>query len=182
MQADRAQERNVAAEHPAIVADLRRRYEAWWATVAPRLRDFVPISLGAPEENPVLLTSSDWQDAYADNAKHIRQAAGGPRGGPWNVHIERDGEYEFTLRRWPPDLDAPLAGTITPPGKAMPIAAARLTIAGHDRTAAAGAEARDVVFRVPLAQGRAQLQAWFQDPEGRDLCGAFFVRAMRLPP
>lgn len=174
---DRAQERDLAASKPEIVAELRQRYEAWWSTVSPRLNDFVPMSLGAPAENPVLLTSSDWQDAYADNANHLRAAAGGPRGGPWNVNIERAGEYEFTLRRWPFDLDAPLAGNITPPGKALPIAAAKLTVAGKELSATAAPGTKEVVFRAKLPKGRTQLQAWFQDAAGQDLCGAFYVRA-----
>ncbi|MBI5772500.1 MAG: arylsulfatase [Verrucomicrobia bacterium] len=180
VRADRAQERDVAAANPKLVADLRRRYEAWWSGVEPRLRDFVPISLGAAAENPVMLTSSDWQDAYADNANHIRNAAGGPRGGPWNVNIERAGEYEIVLRRWPFDLDAALDGNITPPGKALPIAAAKLAIAGQELTAKAVAGAREAVFRVKLPKGRAQFHAWFQDAEGRDLSGAFFVKVTRL--
>jgi arylsulfatase len=177
--ADRGQAHDLAAAHPEIVADLRRRYEVWWSTVAPRLDEFVPVSLGAAAQNPVLLTSSDWQDAYADNSNHVRNAVGGPRGGPWNVHIERAGDYEIALRRWPFDLDAPLDGNITPPGKALPIAAAKLTVAGRQLTTPAAARAREVVFRTSLPVGRTQLQAWFQDADGRDVCGAFFVKVTR---
>jgi arylsulfatase A-like enzyme len=178
--ADRAQVRDLASAHPEIVADLRARYEAWWSTVAPRLDDFVPTSIGAAAENPVLLTSSDWQDAYADNAGHVRNAVGGPRGGPWHVQVDRPGEYEFALRRWPFDLDADLAGNITPPGKALPIAAAQLTIAGQQLTAPAPAHAKEVVLRTRLPAGRTQLRAWFQDAAGQDLCGAFYVKVTRL--
>ena len=177
--ADRAQANDVAAAHPGIVADLRRRYEAWWATVAPRLDDYVPASLGAAAQPSVELTSSDWQDAYADNSNHIRNAVGGPRGGPWHVLVERAGDYEIVLRRWPFDLDAPLAGNVTPPGKALPIAAAQLTVAGQTHRAPAAPGALEVVFRLKLPAGRTQLQAWFQDAAAADLCGAYFVRVTR---
>jgi hypothetical protein len=179
VRADRGQQHDVAAEHPEIVADLRRRYEAWWSGVEPRLREFVPISLGAPQENPVLLTSSDWQDAYADNSNHVRQAAGGPRGGPWNVNVERAGDYEIVLRRWPFETPAPLDGNITPPGKALPIAAARLTIAGREHATKLAPGVTAAAFTVRLPAGRTQLHAWFQDAEGRDLCGAFYARVTR---
>ncbi len=177
--ADRAQARDLAAAHPAIVADLRHRYEAWWSTVEPRLRDFVPASLGSAAENPVVLTSSDWQDAYADNSNHVRNAVGGPRGGPWHVNVERPGDYEFALRRWPSDLEAPIDGNIAPPGKALPIAAAKLTIADQQVSAPVAAHANEVILRAKLSAGRTQLQAWFLDAGGQDLCGAYFVKITR---
>ena len=180
--ADRAQEHDVASTHPEIVANLRRRYEAWWSTVEPRLNDFVPLSVGAAAQNPVLLSSSDWQDAYADNANHVRNAVGGPRGGPWNVNVERAGDYEIALRRWPFDLDAALDGNITPPGKALPISSAKLTVAGQQLSAPAAAHVKEVVFRASLPAGRTQLQAWFQDADGRDLCGAYFAKVTRRAP
>lgn len=178
--ADRAQQHNLADANPQMVGSLCRDYEAWWKTVEPRLRDFVPISLGSAMENPVMLTSSDWQDAYADNANHIRSAAGGSRGGPWNVNVERGGEFEVTLRRWPFDVDVSLDGNLIPPGKALPIATAKLAVTGRELSAKASAGAKEIVFRVKLPTGRTQLHAWFQDAEGRDLCGAYFVKAERF--
>jgi len=179
VQADRAQERDLASAHPDIAADLRRRYETWWTSVETGLRDFVPITLGADAENPVELASSDWQDVYADNAQHIRNAVGGPRGGPWNVNVGRAGTYEITLRRWPFDLVAPLAGNVDPPGRALPIAAAQLRIAGFQRETKTAPDAAEARFTIQLPAGRAQLHAWFQDAEGRDLCGAFFAKVRR---
>ncbi len=178
---DRAQAEDVAAAHPDVVAELRRRHEAWWATVEPRLREFEPVALGSAQENPVELTSSDWQDAYADNSKHIRDAAGGPRGGPWNVEVTQAGDYEIVLSRWPFDLGATLSGNITPPGKALPVAEAKLKVAGKELAEAVMGEARTAIFKVNLPQGRTQLQAWFRDATGTDLCGAFFVRVTLLP-
>jgi len=182
MNADRAQERDVAAAHPKIVADLRERYEAWWSGIAPRLRDFVAVSIGAPAEPSVILTSADWQDAYADNARHIREAAGGPRGGPWNVNVERAGEYEVVLRRWPFEIAGALDGNIKPPGKALPIAAAKLIAAGAEHAAKTPPGADDARFTIQLPAGRTQLHAWFQDAKGRDLCGAFYAKVTRRQP
>lgn len=147
----------------------------------PQLGDFVTLDIGAEQENPVELTSADWQDVYADNSRHIRDAVGGPRGGPWNVHVVRAGDYEIRVRRWPFDLAAALDGNITPPGRALPIAAAKLKIAGLEprvKTAPGGQEA---AFTVRLPVGRTRLHAWFQDAEGRDLCGAYFARVLHKP-
>jgi arylsulfatase len=181
VEADRAQEHDLAAEQPEIRAKMREHYERWWAGVAPQLGEFVALSLGADAENPVLLSSSDWQDIYADNSQHIRDAAGGSRGGPWNVNIERAGDYEITLRRWPFDTDAALAGTVQPPGRELPIAAAKLQIAGSEMRATVKPGDREVSFHLQLPSGRTQLRAFFQDAAGADLCGAFFVKVLRLP-
>jgi hypothetical protein len=178
--ADRAQAHDVAAEQPAIVAKMRSHYEQWWAGIQPQLGQFVTLTVGAPQENPVQLTSTDWQDIYADKSGHIRNAAGGPRGGPWNLQVERDGAYEITLRRWPFDTDGALAGNVEPPGKALPIARAKLTIAGQEREMSTGPEEREATFKLPLKAGTTQLQAWFQDAAGHDLCGAYFARVKRV--
>ncbi len=180
--ADRAQTRDVASEQPEVLAKMRAHYEKWWAGIEPRLGEFVPISLGAPQENPVLLTSADWQDVYADNSNHIRQAAGGPRGGRWNVQVEQAGEYEFTLRRWPEETGGTVAGNITPPGKALPIAQAQLSVGGVERNMyfLPGATVTSAIFRVRLEAGTTQLRAWFQDNDGNDLCGAYYVMVRRV--
>jgi hypothetical protein len=120
----------------------------------------------------------------------VINAAGGPRGGPWNVLVERDGEYEITLRRWAPDVDLPLsagfpgrkmtAGSL-PEGKALPIGRAHLTIAGQEQTKDAASGAQGVPFRVRLKGGtRTQLHGWFQDAAGKDLCGVFYAHVRRI--
>jgi hypothetical protein len=178
--ADRAQQHDLAAQQPEVLAKMSAYYDQWWAGLEPVLGKFVTLTIGADAENPVLLSSSDWQDVYADNSNHIRNAAGGPRGGPWNLQVERDGDYEITLRRWPFDTDGALAGNITPPGKALPISRAKLTIAGLERESSTGPEEREAKFTLPLKAGRTQLQAWFQDADGHDLCGAFYARVRRV--
>jgi hypothetical protein len=35
------------------------------------------------------------------------------------------------------------------------------------------------VFRLPLKAGKAQLQTWFYDAAGNELCGAFYVTVHR---
>ena len=88
-------------------ASLRKcatHYEKWWASVEAGLKDFCPVSIGAKQQNPVYLTSADWEEIYADNPGHVSNAVGGPRGGPWNVFVESDGNYEIMLTRWPPHL------------------------------------------------------------------------------
>jgi len=177
--ADRHQDKDVAAQHPEIVARLRADYEAWWKNVEPRLNEFVPMSLGSEKEPSVEMSSSDWQGMYVDNSGHINNAAGGPRGGAFNVQIERAGEYEFVLRRWPTALALPLDGKpdSVAEAKALPITLAKLSIAGQEYAAQATPGAQSITIKATVPAGRTQLQAWFQDKDGNDLSGAFYVRA-----
>jgi arylsulfatase len=175
IKADLAQKNDVAAKQPDVVRKMREHYEKWWAKIEPRVDNFVTLSLGAEKEPSVYLTSSDWQGIYSDNAGHVRQAVGGPRGSFWNVFVERDGDYDIALRRWPRELDLALTAAEAKDSKALPIAAARLTIAGQELSTKTAAGDREAVFRVKLSKGRTQLHGWFQDADGKDLCGAFFA-------
>jgi len=187
---DPGQEHNLADKHPDLLRKMRAYYEKWWAKNESALTDYRPISLGAPQENPVRLTSSDWQDVYCDNPTHVSNAVGGPQGGPWNVFIERDGEYEISLSRWPHHMGLPLtagrpvqkmtAGQL-PAGKAMPIGGAKLSIAGQTLSVKTSPEDKVAVFKVRLKGGvRTKLHAWFLDSQGNDLCGAFYALVTRL--
>ena len=182
VQADRAQEKDLAAQRPEIVAQLRAHYEKWWDELEPLRDQFVPLSLGAEQEPLVTLTSADWQDVYADNSRHVRTAVGGPRGGHWNVKVERAGDYEIRLFRWPPDQNTALTAENGTPSKALPIAAAKLAIASQELGAKADApDARSIAFRTKLPAGATTMHGWFQDAAGNDLAGAFYATVRRLP-
>jgi arylsulfatase A-like enzyme len=190
IKADPGQQSDVGKDNREVRRKMRDHYETWWAGVEGRLTDFAPISLGAPQANPVRLTSSDWQDIYCDNPKNVSDAIGGPQGGPWSVFIERDGEYEFALSRWPAELGIPLnkgrepqqmtAGSL-PPGVAVPIAGAKMTIAGQSFSAKTKPADVTAVFRAKLKGGvRTNLHGWFQDASGKDVCGAFYALVTRV--
>jgi arylsulfatase len=180
--ADRAQKNDLAEKNPDVLAKMRGHYERWWTELEPLSGQFVTTSLGAAAQPVVALTSSDWQDVYCDNAGHIRQAVGGPRGGPWNVRIEQAGEYEITLRRWPAEVDTALTAPHGADSRALPIAGARLAVAGQDLAAPAKAGDKSVAFRTRLPVGSTGLQAWFVDDKNNDLCGAFYATVRRLAP
>ena len=180
VEADRAQENNLAQRHPEIVAQLRAHYESWWSSLETLKDEFVPISLGADQQPTVTLTSADWQNVYADNSRHVRNAVGGPRGGQWNVKVERAGEYEIKLLRWPPEVNTPLTAPYDAAGKALPIAGAKLVLGGKQFSAQAGEGATAVTLRAQLPVGVAKLQAWFVDQNGKDLSGSFYAIFRRI--
>jgi arylsulfatase len=181
--ADRAQEKNVADENPAVRQKMRDYYARWWKGLEPLVNDFVPISIGARQQPVVELTSGDWEGIYADNTGHVRNAVGGPTGGHWHIQVESAGEYEFILRRWPEQTRAALGdkydardGGPNAASTAFPaIAKAVVEIAGILQTVAATPQSTGAAVTIKLPAGRTTLKAWFQDGSGKDLCGAFFV-------
>ena len=99
--------------------------------------------------------------------------------------MERDGEYEVSLYRWPPPLNLALNAACPPQkrtkgslpeGKALPIAGAKLVVAGQEASKQTSASDTHATFRVKLKGGqKTTLQGWFQDAKGTDLCGSFYA-------
>jgi hypothetical protein len=152
----------------------------------------VPISIGAKQQPVVELTSGDWENIYADNTGHVREAVGGPTGGHWHILVEEPGNYEFTLRRWPKQTKAALGDKYepsprSPANKANPktvgfpnIARAKLQIAGKEAESAASPKETGVTLTISnLPAGKTKLKGWFADAEGNNLCGAFFITVTR---
>jgi arylsulfatase B len=187
IETDRAQQINLAEKHPEVLKSLRDHYESWWQGLQPILNDFVPITIGAPQQPLVELTSGDWEGIYADNSGFVREAVGGPTGGHWNILVEEAGEYEFTLRRWPEQTHAALGDKYEPSEKSPSnkaklvtkgfptIAAANLEIADERVSTQANPKSAAALLRVKLPAGRTKLKAWFTDSDHQDLCGAYFV-------
>jgi len=173
--ADPGQQQNVAGKHPEIVKAMRDHYERWWAQVEPIANEPCYVHIGSEKENPTTLTCADWYKVYADNFGHLQ----GGINSYWNILVEHNGQYEFTLMRWPAEadaaLDAPLAGPVGQ-GKALPVAKARLKVGQFDQSAPVASGDKSVTFTVYLRPGKTQLQTWFYDNEGSELCGAHYVR------
>jgi hypothetical protein len=195
VEADRAQAKNIAGNHPNLVARLREHYEDWWAEIEPRVNDYIPCAYLGSDKDPVTeLTSSDWEGIYADNTGHVRNAVGGPRGGHWHVFVETAGEYEITLRRWPRESKAALGAkhdpdpqlaaiggkAYAPPSKRFPIAGVKVQVAGKEASAKTAPTEQEVAVKVMLPAGKTTLKAWFQDEKGEDQCGAFFAYVRRV--
>ena len=180
VEADPGQQRDVAAEHPDLVARLRAAQQRLWDEVAPTLETYARIHLGSDHENPTTLCAMDLTGDVAWSQEHIREALAA-RGG-WAVHVERPGRYRFSLRRWPPELDAALCGTGGGAGVAVAIRHARLQIAGVDRTVAVDPDAPAAVFEVDLPAGDATLLAELHSgTEYRDrIVSAYYVDVERI--
>ena len=185
IKSDPGQQKNVAVDHPEIVKKLSDHYAAWWKGIDPD--NFEPVSVGAEQQNPVTLSSADWNRIYCDNMQNLR--AGKEANGPWSIFVEKDGDYEIELRRWPEEADAAITAGVPafvgkagglPEGKALPIAKVRLKIADLDETKAVGKDDKGVTFSVKLKAGtKLPMQTWCIDKDGKELCGAYFAYVKR---
>jgi arylsulfatase B len=195
---DPGQEVDVAAEHPQIREQLRAAYEAQWAELLPTFAEPTAIVLGHPDANPATLTGHDWLGTNAQvpwNQRHIRnleKEADGVHKGHWWVDISAAGNYEFELRRWPPEADLPIAAAAPPepdvpgviafravPGQAFPAVGARLQIGGQSMDAPVAETDTQVSFTARLDAGKTRLIATFADKDGAEV-GAYYVTATRL--
>jgi len=176
---DPGQQQNVADKHPDIVKAMRDHYERWWTEVEPIANQPCYVHIGSKHENPVDLTCAQWYMVYADNRSDIR----GGNNSYWNVLVERDGEYEFTLSRYPIEADTAMDAPLTIRGykvTALPVSKARVKINQFDEAKSVASGDKSVTFTVSLKSGRTRLQTWFYDKDGKELCGAYYVRANRL--
>ena len=177
IQADPAQKKDIADANPQVVEQLRRSYEQWWADLSQGFDKYCEIVIGSDKQNPTRLMSHDWHcpnPAWSQSA--VRR--GSKSNGFWAVEIERDGMYEFELRRWPREVDAPINEAIAG-GKAITATKARLNIADKDLTRPVPQDAHSVTFQAELKAGKTRLQTWLTDENGTSR-GAYYVYAKRL--
>jgi arylsulfatase A-like enzyme len=94
LDADPGENRNVAAEHPGVVTDLRESYEAWFADVSAT-RGYEPprIVVGTAHENPTRLTRQEGQSTGPGDgwmAESDRFA--------WELSVPETGTFDVELR------------------------------------------------------------------------------------
>ena len=187
---DPGQHEDVAERYPDVVQRLRTAQEDWWREVTPRMEQFAPISIGAPEENPTRLDSMDVCGDVAWNQCHVAMAQKST--GLWQVNVEQTGHYRFELRRWPEELNLPVDAGISPdaatelapyrrevvPQTIQPVRA-RLKLADQEVVVDVPAGSTNVVIELELPHlGQTQLEAWFQNADGGEQ-GAYYVYVHR---
>ena len=190
VKADPGQQNDVAAEHPDLVAKLRAAHEEWWDEISPRFDQYCPISLGNDAENPTRLDAFDVMGDVAWNQGHILKAQ--KCTGRWTVDVEQPGEYRFSLRRWPEELDLPIDAdappevaqevSYTPGSECVTIdpVKARLKLFDREETVDVDASAEEVTFTLLMERtGVTEMEAWFVDGDGEER-GAYYVYVERL--
>ena len=177
IKADPGQTNNIADKHPKVVKKMREAYEEWWADLSKVFDKYCETIIGSDKENPIRLMCHDWHTPKVPwHQGAIR--SGMQANGFWAVEVERDGMYEFALRRWPVEVDKPITAAIEG-GKAISGTKARLKIADVDVSEPIPVDAHAVTFRVQLKAGKTRLQTWFTDDRGESR-GAYYVYVKRL--
>ncbi len=201
--ADLEQRRDLAAERPDLVEQLRNDYEEWWHLVSGRFDEEIPIHIGG-DEPIVELTSHDWRRIkgpseptvgiaeYADDVRAVwnqSQVRQGPElNGYWEVNVARSGTYRFELRRWPREANLPLStgipGEIKPynnsiatgygGGRAIPIKQATIRVAGVEASKPVGPMDTAASFELTLPAGQSHLETCLTTEDGATL-GAYYV-------
>ncbi|GAB5444562.1 MAG: arylsulfatase [Fuerstiella sp.] len=193
---DAGQQQNVAEQHPDVVLELRKFYDAWWEELLPTFKQDTAIYLGHPKENPARLTSHDWITTGSTpwNQQHIRRAVNGAKNiGFWNVHVYQSGRYQIRLRRWPETTDAAIDAALPPapdvPGvkayrttPGQPIRPVKASVVIGDAIGEKPVQPgdREVVFELDLPKGRHRFSALFTTAEGT-VYGAYYAYVKLLP-
>jgi len=91
---DPLETRNLAGERRAVLAKLKKGYDAWFDDVgSTRADNYAPprIWIGTEHENPSVLTRQDW--------RHVKgRPWAADSHGYWLVHVARDGTFDVRAR------------------------------------------------------------------------------------
>jgi len=186
---DPGQQKNLISEQPEIAAKLSAAYAQWWKGVEPWTTKRSAIVVGDDHENPSTLMPSTQYDTKCLSPEMLRK--GTYTMDQWLIQVARDGNYEFTLRRWPEEANTAISGTVPAwnsalgncplsAGKAFPIVKARLSVGDFKGEKDVAPSDTSVSFTVPLKQGQTMLRGTFLDDQGKEICGAYYVSVHRL--
>ena len=169
MEADPAQRKDVAAEHPEVMKELWSHYEPYWNSVLPGMKP-VRLDLGNPTENPVELCSQDWYMEQGNPPWNFRLIGKLPRvTAPWMVDIKKAGRYRFTLRQYPKLADKSVENTVR----------AKVKIAGLTKEVEVEPGTKSVVLELDLPAGETELVTYLYDEKG-EAGGAYFTEVEAL--
>lgn len=163
IEADPAQRKDVSAEYPEVVTQLRAFYDPFWERVSPRLTP-VRTNLGDEGEPKAVLCSQDWYMEKGNPPWNFGSIKKLPRvTGPWMVDVKKAGRYRFTLRQWPAEAEKPVIAV-----------KAKIEIAGKVEEAPVEAGTKGVVFELDLPAGETELVTYLYDEKGK-AGGAYFT-------
>lgn len=169
MQNDPSQKKDIAAQKPKIVKDMRANYDQWWESLQPAFNQYARIPIGDDHENPTVLNCHDWHNEkqlYVYSQDTIRARKQG--NGFWTINVVKDGNYEFTCRTYPKEEDTRLN-----------VKKVKLRIGDQEVEKDCFPGSSQVKLRLNLKQGETTLKTWFYEEDGNDF-GVPFVYVRRL--
>jgi arylsulfatase A-like enzyme len=173
---DFAQEKNIIDEQAEITTFLRNKRAAWWSTVKETANRVIKVPVGHPQENPVKLTSCEWMDVLVDMQAQV--VRGERKNSYWLLDITKDGEYEFRLRRYPPESGLKLSDNMMN-GINIPISSSRILIVQGEKIFSERKPVKSddeyIAFRFFLEKGEIALHTWFDDASNQSLMGSYYA-------
>ena len=165
---DPAQRKDISANHPEVVKQLRTYYPPFWNSVSLRMKP-VSIDVGNPAENPTTLCSQDWYMPTGNPPWNFGTIRKLPRvTGPWKIDVKQAGRYRLTLRQFPAEADI-----------AVNAVRAKVQISGQVKESSVTPGTKGVVFEMNLPAGSTELRTWLYDEEG-SAGGAYFTEVEAL--
>lgn len=163
---DPRQEADIAAKHPEVVADLRKKYEAWWRRMEVGFRQWNRVTVGNAAEEVCGLTCFDWHGEYVPSSQKM-VSDNLVANGVWATTVERAGLFEVMLRQRPEYVSHTVQAET-----------ANLWVNGRQYTQAVGGGLSGVPFRVELPRGAVDLKTELvQSGIGR---GAYYTDVRRI--
>ncbi|MDC0088365.1 N-acetylgalactosamine-4-sulfatase, partial [Akkermansiaceae bacterium] len=155
--ADPMQESDIAKANPEVVTSLRGSYDVFWEDVSKDQSILSNIVIGSDDAPIVMLTSHDWLIDVLPPWDQIHIKTGKPMmQGRWGLEVVTEGDYEFSLRRWPVELDR----GINEGGedlKAFSFTKAKFQIGDITKEMDIPEGAKEVTFKASLKKGDAYL-------------------------
>lgn len=188
IQKDYAQKNDVAKDHPDVVTHLRTAVEENKKLdykVVPR------IQIGTEQQPHQAFTIFHWYEKLG-LYRYGAVTQGNLINGVIPIEVATPGSFEFTLCRWPPELNLPIRSKPAKPltgllfdrnngskFKAIDIQSARLKVARFDQTKPVTDETTSIQFTVDLEAGQTKIETWFRTSDDKTL-GAYYVDVRRL--
>jgi arylsulfatase len=176
LDADPLEKTNVIGKHPDIVTRMNAYLDDWWSGVAATVNEPRSVIIGSDAANPMMLTSCEWMDVLVDQQAQV--ISGLRRNSYWNVQVDKAGEYEFELRRWPRESNTALMDAAAN-GVALPVSSARLFIEDEMHRVKVEKGDKAALFAIRLEAGHTTLHTWFNDKDNEPICGAYYVYVRR---
>lgn len=195
---DPSQRNNIAEKHPDVVADLRSRYETYWAELKTdeQLKNPARPIIGSDHQKETWLTCIDWiRDNNLDTWDQSHVLAGVRGSGYWPVEIAVAGKYRFEVRRWPREVNKPITAALPAQtksdttlnskpwamgaGKGIPAIKVKLKVGQEIVEKSIADNDTFTEFSLDLPRGNTQIQAWLINKDQKAQ-GAYYVYVKKL--
>lgn len=189
MAADPGQTKDVASQHPGVVASLKSRYQTWWQKVSARGDRYVRLAIGSPRESPTCLNCMDWYKNPVEVWNQGQIRTGPPANGFWALYVTRAGRYRFELRRWPREVDLAINSAYQDmkpnqrektPGIAISADTANIAIGNIIQSKPINERDKYAVFDLDLPAGPAELQCTFSNTATHQERGAYYAYIQKI--